>query len=90
MDVPTLETERLRLRPWCRDDIAPYTAFYEDAENAKYVGGQRDSDQAWRSLALMIGHWHLNGFGYFAVEEKATGSFVGCIGLWRSAGWPAM
>jgi len=26
-------------------------------------------------------HWVLRGLGYWAVEEKATGAFVGCVGL---------
>ena len=88
MDIQPLETDRLLLRGWRAEDAAPYIAFYDDAENAEFVGGKRTPDQAWRSLALMVGHWDLKGFGYFAVEERGTGAFVGCIGLWKSEGWP--
>jgi RimJ/RimL family protein N-acetyltransferase len=90
MNFEPIETGRLVLRPWRAEDVEPYTAFYTDAENAKYVGGQRNADQSWRSLALMIGHWHQKGCGYFAVDEKSTGDFVCCIGLWQSAGWPEL
>ena len=85
-----IETERLLLRPWTTDDHELLSIFYADEVNAKYVGGVKDSDQAWRALALHIGHWHLKGFGYWAVNEQSTNEFVGCVGLWQSAGWPEL
>jgi len=85
-----IETERLSLRPWALNDFDALAAFYAQESNAKYVGGIKDSDQAWRLLALHIGHWQLMGFGYWAVDEKASGEFVGCVGLWQSAGWPEL
>ena len=39
-------------------------------------------------MAASIGHWVLRGYGYWAVEEKDTGSFVGSAGLWYPEGWP--
>ncbi len=90
MHVDSIETERLLLRGWHADDYEAYASFYSDETNAKYVGGQRDADQAWRGLALMIGHWHLKGFGYWVVEEKGSGAFAGAVGLWQSAGWPEL
>ncbi len=56
----------------------------------RYIGdgGPLSFDDAWRQLAMLIGHWELRGFGMWAVEEKATGSFVGRVGLHYPAGWP--
>ena len=85
-----IETERLILRLWKEDDFEPLAAYYADENNVKYVGGQKDRDEAWRSLALHIGHWQLKGFGYWAVDEKSSGDFVGCVGLWQSVGWPEL
>lgn len=85
-----VETERLRLRPWRAEDYGPFAAYYADQANAKYVGGQKDPEHAWRHLALQIGHWVLKGFGYWAVDEKATDRFVGCVGLWQSPAWPEL
>ena len=90
MNVDPIETERLVMRMWREDDFDAYSAFYTDEANAKYVGGRKDPDQAWRSLALQIGHWHLKSFGYWAVDERSSGDFVGCVGLWQSAGWPEL
>jgi len=86
--VEALQTERLILRMWRQEDFDAYATFYSDEANAKYVGGLMDSEQSWRSMALQIGHWQLKGFGYWAVEEKSSGDFVGCVGLWQSPGWP--
>ncbi len=88
--MTTLETERLRLRPWQLDDYSSLKAFYAQEANAKYVGGVKGNDESWRALALHIGHWHLKGFGYWAVVEQNSGEFVGCVGLWQSAGWPEL
>ncbi len=86
----SIATRRLRLRPWREDDLEEYAAYYADENNAKYVGGRKNRDDAWRHLALQIAHWRLKGFGYGAVEEKETGDFVGCFGLWQSPGWPEL
>ena len=43
---------------------------------------------AWRHMAMVAGHWSLLGYGRFAVELKATGAFVGRVGLWFPEGWP--
>ncbi len=85
-----IETDRLQLRQWNENDFETLAAYYADENNAKYVGGQKNADDAWRLLALHIGHWQLKGFGYWAVDEKETGDFIGCVGLWKSPGWPEL
>jgi len=84
-----LETERLLLRMWREDDFEPYAKICEDPDVMRYIGGKPFNRlEAWRHLAYLIGHWHLRGYGQWAVEEKATGSFVGRIGFLNPAGWP--
>lgn len=56
----------------------------------RYLGGKTfDRIQAWRHLAYLIGHWAFLGYGYYAVEEKATGNLVGRVGYTNHPGWPA-
>jgi RimJ/RimL family protein N-acetyltransferase len=43
---------------------------------------------AWRSMAMLLGHWSLRGYGMWAVELKDTGAFVGRVGLHNPEGWP--
>lgn len=90
--IPTLETERLRLRAWREGDLDAYLEMTSDPEAMRYlgVGETMDRGLTWRNIALMIGHWAMRGYGFWAVEEKATGAFVGRVGLWYPAGWPDM
>ncbi len=88
MALPTLESERLVLRPFKGADFGPLCAFYADEASARFVGGVAEPDQVWRRLASYIGHWHLRGYGFFALEEKSTGAFVGYAGPWYPHGWP--
>ena len=90
IDIPTLETARLRLRAFRKSDIADYAALNGDPEVARYlVGGVPwDWDRSWRHLAFLLGHWPLCGFGMWAVEQRETGTFVGMIGFAHPAGWP--
>lgn len=85
-----VHTDRLRLRQWSAQDIEPYARFFSDADRARHFGGMRNVDDAWRHMAMMIGHWQLNGFGYWAVEELDSAAFVGCVGLWKSVEWPEL
>lgn len=86
----TLETERLRLRPLRAGDIDAYAAMCADPEVMRYLGDQAalSREDAWRQLAMLVGHWHLRGFGMWAVEERATASFIGRVGLHFPEGWP--
>ena len=84
------ETNRLLLRQWRTEDFDAYAGYYANEKTAKYVGGVSDRNQAWRRMASVVGHWVLRGYGYWAVEEKQSGTFVGCVGLWFPEGWPEL
>jgi RimJ/RimL family protein N-acetyltransferase len=84
--IPVLETERLRLRAPTLADFEPVAAFFA-SERSRFVGGPRDRFQSWRSFAANTGHWALKGFGMWAVEERATGRYLGQIGLHAPEGW---
>lgn len=87
-----LQTERLRLRPFQRDDLDDYARIIADPEVVRYIGnGQPLSrEDAWRSMAMHLGHWQLRGYGMWAVELKETGRFIGRIGLFFPEGWPGL
>jgi RimJ/RimL family protein N-acetyltransferase len=88
----TVETPRLVLRPFDAADAQPMLEIHADPEVAKYlVGGPTPVGVdgltvAWRNVAMMIGHWHLRGYGAWAVAEKESGSVIGRVGFWHPAG----
>jgi RimJ/RimL family protein N-acetyltransferase len=86
--VPVLETERLRLRAWREDDLGPFVEFCAREATARFVGGVCNRGDAWRRIALQVGHWVLRGYGPWALEDKADGRWVGYSGLWNPEGWP--
>jgi RimJ/RimL family protein N-acetyltransferase len=86
--VPTLETERLILRNWQESDFDPFAQYYADPTTAAFVGGTCSRSDAWRRMAAFAGHWPLRGYGFWALEEKASGHFVGYAGLYFPEGWP--
>jgi RimJ/RimL family protein N-acetyltransferase len=80
--VPVLETERLKLRGHRMDDFPACAAMWADPRVTRFFGGNSLSEEeCWTKFLRYFGHWSLLGFGYWAVEEKATGNFVGEIGF---------
>lgn len=56
--------------------------MWMNADFTKYIGGIPSTrQQCWMRLLNFSGHWDLMGYGYWAVEEKATGLYVGCVGF---------
>ena len=86
----TLETERLLLRPFRNADHAAYAGMCADPEVMQYLGTgvTLNAMESWRSIASMLGHWQLLGYGMFAAEVKATGELAGRVGFLDPPGWP--
>ncbi|MGD0893506.1 MAG: GNAT family N-acetyltransferase [Terracidiphilus sp.] len=80
--VPVIETARLRLRGHTVEDAEKLTTLWRDEDVTRYIGGKpQTAEESWGRLLRYAGHWRLLGFGYWVLEEKATGEFVGEAGL---------
>ncbi len=88
--IPTIETERLTLRPFREADAAPFFDLSQDADVMRYVGDRRTPSlqEAWRAIAGWLGHWALRGYGQWAIEERASGRFIGRAGIINPVDWP--
>jgi RimJ/RimL family protein N-acetyltransferase len=80
------------LRQFVESDLDAYARICADPESMRHIGPGTPLSRAdaWRSMAQLLGHWQLRGYGLWAVEEKRTGAFVGRIGLIYPEGWPAL
>ena len=81
-DAPVIATERLTLRAHRVEDFAACAALWADPGVVRHIGGRPFSaEETWTKLLRYAGLWPLLGFGYWAIEEKATGGFVGELGF---------
>lgn len=91
-NIPVLVTERLRLRAFCSGDLDAYAAMKADPEVLRYLAGAGgkpwDRGRSFRHMAYLLGAWHLGGAGAWAVEHRASATFVGVIGFAEPPGWP--
>ena len=81
-EAPILETARLTLRPHRPEDLPAYVAMWSDPDVVRYtIGSPSPPQRTWMRLLGHRGHWNVLGFGYWAVEEKETGRYIGELGF---------
>jgi ribosomal-protein-alanine N-acetyltransferase len=87
---PLIETARLRLRMFRREDLDDLASMFSDPQVMRYVadGKPAGRDVADKALTSVIDHWARYGFGRWAAEDKATSKFVGFGGLRSLFGMP--
>jgi RimJ/RimL family protein N-acetyltransferase len=90
----TIETLRLRLRLPQGSDAGPLAEIHSDPEISPYVLGGVPPvvglEVAWRNIAMLVGHWHIRGFGPWVVEDRLNREVVGRVGFWAPDGWPGI
>ena len=80
--APVIETARLILRPFRAGDVEAQAAMMSDPVVTRHLGGQPFSrEEGWRKLVCGAGMWALFGYGYWAVERRGDGRFVGQVGF---------
>jgi RimJ/RimL family protein N-acetyltransferase len=82
--IPTLATERLILRAHRESDFEAMLAVWQDPVVRRHFhGGPMSREEAWGRFLRNFGMWAVKGYGVFAIEEKATGEYVGTIGTFE-------
>jgi RimJ/RimL family protein N-acetyltransferase len=78
----TVETDRLLLRCHEARDFDASAAMWADPDVVRYITGVPSTpEQSWSRVLRYRGHWDFLGYGYWAVEERETGEFVGEVGF---------
>ncbi len=82
MMIPTIETERLLLRPHTVADFPDYQAMWSDEAVVRFIAGVPSTrEQTWARMLRVAGMWHHMGFGFLAIEERQSGRFIGEAGF---------
>ncbi len=81
MDFPSLTTERLLLRPWRHDDLAPFAALNADAEVMRHFPACMSREESDLLAGRIRQHFDTHGFGQWVVERREDGAFIGVLGL---------
>ena len=59
-----------------------------DAAVVRHIGGRPfPAEETWAKMLRYAGLWPLLGFGYWAIEEKASGRYTGDVGFAQSRGY---
>jgi RimJ/RimL family protein N-acetyltransferase len=87
--TPRLITRRLELREWRDEDLNDATALFMDTDVNRYLDPVADRADCWRKvIALQTGHWALRRCGWWVVQRRTDGCFLGFCGLWNPEDWP--
>jgi RimJ/RimL family protein N-acetyltransferase len=80
--APRLETERLILREFRKDDLDDFAATMAEPEVVRHLAIEPLSrEDSLRRIFLAAGQWPIIGMGMWAVELKDSGRVVGHVGF---------
>ena len=83
MNIPTIMTENLRLRPFTPQDSIRMHQIMNGKDVLQYFPGTQtvSQEQVARMIDRLNDHWQEYGYGLWAVELSETGGLVGRCGL---------
>jgi RimJ/RimL family protein N-acetyltransferase len=80
--IPVVETERAVLRAHQLDDFEAHAAMFADPAVTRFIGGKPFTrEEAWSRYLRFAGIWSVLGFGFWAIEDKATHKLIGSAGF---------
>jgi RimJ/RimL family protein N-acetyltransferase len=86
--APTLHTDRLTLRMPRLGDFEAWASHFA-TDRSVHEGGPMDRYAAWQYWAADVALWTLKGYGPFGVDDRATGAYLGEVGIYHGEGYPA-
>jgi len=77
----TVTTERLLLRQWREEDLAPFAKLNADPRVMEYFPKLQTREESDASVKNVSDHIQRHGWGFWAASLLETGEFIGFIGL---------
>jgi RimJ/RimL family protein N-acetyltransferase len=82
MSLPAeLRTERLLLRRWRAEDLAPFAALNADPRVMEHFPGTKSLAESKEQIERIEAHFREHGYGNWAVEVVGAIAFAGFVGL---------
>ncbi len=76
-----IETDRLILRAWCKDDLLPFSKMNSDKVVMEYLPKSLSYDETVQFYNRIVDEHNALGYGLYAVVLKSTGEFIGYTGF---------
>jgi len=84
-EAPRIETERLLLRAWGKDDFRAYHALVQHPEVHRHFGPEpMGQEECWRRLTSAVGMWTMVGFGGWAAVRQSDDKLIGMVSLFNA------
>ncbi len=81
MDTVVMTTERLNLRKMTTEDVQNLMQIFSDQETMKYYPSTMNEEQAMGWIVRTLCNYEKLGVGFWIVEDKSTGRFLGQCGI---------
>lgn len=79
--VAYIDTPHLILRSWQRSDFVPFAEMNADPQVMEFFLDTLNVEESKEMFVRISEEINTRGYGMFAVEEKASGSFIGFTGF---------
>lgn len=87
MTAPILQTERLTLRAPRLADFERWAEFFA-SDRSRHERGPLDRIEGYKTWAADVALWTLRGYGPFGLDDRATGDYLGEVGIYQPEGYP--
>ncbi|GMA61370.1 GNAT family N-acetyltransferase [Alicyclobacillus fastidiosus] len=81
MDTIVITTERLNLRKMTTDDVQNLMGIFSDPEAMRYYPSTMNEEETLGWINRTLSNYEKLGVGFWIVEDKSTGQFLGQCGI---------
>lgn len=80
-DTPEIRTQRVLMRGWRDEDLDPFAALNADPEVMEFMPRCLERAECDAIVGRIRDHFARRGFGWWAVETRDGGEFIGFVGI---------